>query len=443
MIPGTVIQDRYRIDGIHSEEGGMGSVLLVHDLVTNQGPLALKYCREGTEEQLTRFRREVRLMQSFAGNQRIVQLIAAELNHDPPFFVMPFYHEGDLRTLIPEIANNPTLQESVFLLMVDCVSELHRQNTFHRDIKPQNFLRNGAAVVVSDFGLSMELDSKTLFTRSSQYWGTQGFIPPEFVEPGGFKNASAESDIFMLGKSFYVLATGRDPQFLNEALLSRPLAFIVERCCKFDPSKRFRTLAQLRQAIVAAFDVILRRTDAHGEADFVLDEVVEELKRDNRYDAEKISEFLDRFGNLDVAARWALIQRFTEPLLIVVAQPSFDDKLDGFLALYEEVVLSKPTSFAYAETVSQHMAAVFKHSANVGGRAKAFEIAVKMAARMNRFAAMEKCISMLSSVPAGDPAGDALAAVIMANPEEFLKGQEAVTIKNVEIRLAIQAIKAQ
>jgi serine/threonine protein kinase len=442
MIPGTIIQGRYRIDGMHSDEGGMGSVLLVHDLVTNQGPFALKYCREDTEEHLSRFRREVRLMQSFAGNQRVVQLVNADLAHDPPFFVMPFYQEGDLRTLAPGIQSDPMLQEQVFLLMVDCVSELHRQDTFHRDIKPQNFLRNGSSVVVSDFGLSMELASRTLFTRSSQFWGTQGFIPPEFVEPGGFKNASAESDIFMLGKSFYVLATGRDPQFINEALLSRPLAFIVERCCKIDPTKRFHTLAQLRQAMVTAFNVILRRTDAQGEADFVLDEIIEKLKRENKYDQAKIGEFLDRFANLDVASRWVLVQRFVEPLFIVVAQPSFTDRLDGFLALYEEVVLSKPTSFAYAEVVSQHMAAVFKHSGNAGSRAKAFEITVKMAARMNRFAAMEKCLAMMSSVPAGDAVGPSMAAVIRDNPEEFLKGQEPVTFQNAEIRLAIQAIKA-
>jgi hypothetical protein len=418
----------------------MGSVLLVHDLKTGSGPLALKYCKEDTDEHQKRFRREARLMQEFADNQKVVQLLDSSLEHDPPYIVMPFYADGDLRTLSPTIGTDPSLQEIVFLQMIDCINELHRRNTFHRDIKPQNFLRSGAAVVVSDFGLSMELASRTLFTRSSQYWGTQGYIPPEFLEPGGFKNATAESDIFMLGKSFYALATGRDPTFINDAILPKPLTVVIDKCCQIDPAKRFHSIAELRQALVAAFDVLLKRTDAHGEGDFLLDQILEQLKTEDRYDPGKVSGFLERFATLAVPARWALVSKFEKALFVVLAEPTFRHQLMGFLRQYEEVVLSEPSGFGYAEVVADAMEVVFRRSDDSDARAKAFEIAVKMATRMNRFAAMDTCVAMAASVHLNDPVGAGVAAVILQNPEDFLKNIEPVNLKNSDIRRAVASI---
>ena len=157
MNTGDIIQERYRVESVHSTEGGMGSVVLVYDLRTDSGPFALKYCKEKTDEHQRRFRRETRLMQEFIDNQKVVQLIDSALEHDPPFFVMPFYPDGDLRTYSPSIETDHSLQETIFLQMVDCINELHRKNIFHRHIKPQNFLRTNSDIVVSDFGLRMEL----------------------------------------------------------------------------------------------------------------------------------------------------------------------------------------------------------------------------------------------------------------------------------------------
>ena len=126
MNPGTVINGRYRIDSVHSEEGGMGAVLLAHDLKDDKGPLALKYCRENDEEVRHRFRREARLMQTFTGNNRVVQLLDVDLDHEPPFINMPFFPDGDLGMLRPQIESDTALQEKVFLSKVDCLNELHR-----------------------------------------------------------------------------------------------------------------------------------------------------------------------------------------------------------------------------------------------------------------------------------------------------------------------------
>lgn len=440
MYPGDIIQGRYRVDSVHSTEGGMGSVVLVYDLRTDSGPFALKYCKESTDEHQRRFRREARLMQEFIGNQKVVQLSDSALEHDPPYIVMPFYVDGDLRTYSPTIETDLSLQESIFLQMADCINELHRRTIFHRDIKPQNFLRTSSGIVVSDFGLSMELLSPTLFTRPSQYWGTQGYIPPEFFNLGGFKNATAESDIFMLGKSFYALATGRDPTFINDTSLPKPLAAVINKCCQIDSDKRFHSIAELRQALVAAFDVLLKRTDARNEAEFLLDQILEELDTQQRYDTEKVSAFLDQFATLEVPSQWALVSKFQKALFVVFADLAFSQLLVEFLRQYEEVVLSQATGFSYAEVVADAMEVVFKRSEDIAARAKAFEIAVSIAALMNRFAAMDTCVAMATSVHTNDPIGADLAAVILQNPEYFLKNIEIVNLKNSEIKHAIASI---
>ena len=440
MQVGDIIQGRYRVESVHSTEGGMGSVVLVYDLKTNSGPLALKYCKEDTDEHQRRFRREARLMNEFVGNQKVVQLWDLSLEHDPPYIVMPFYVDGDLRTYSPTIETDLSLQETIFLQMADCINELHRRNIFHRDIKPQNFLRTSSGIVVSDFGLSMELLSPTLFTRPSQYWGTQGYIPPEFFTKGGFKNARVESDIFMLGKSFYALAAGRDPTFIDYTSFPKPLAAVINKCCQIDLRKRFHSIAELRQALVASFDVLLKRTDARNETEFILDQILDELDISNRYDAEKVSKYLERFVTLEIPAQWALVSKFKTALFVIFADHAFSQQLMEFLDQYEKVVLSQAPGFSYAEVVADAMEVIFKRSQDVAARAKAFEIAVKIATQMNRFAAMDICIAMATSVLSNDSVGADLAAVILQNPEYFLKSIEIVNLKNADIKHAVASI---
>lgn len=74
MKPGTIIKGRYRIEEVLSDAGGMGELLRATDVEHSHGPLALKYCRENSEEHLQRFRREARLMLEFAGSSDLFQI---------------------------------------------------------------------------------------------------------------------------------------------------------------------------------------------------------------------------------------------------------------------------------------------------------------------------------------------------------------------------------
>src|SRR5260370_5607133 len=124
----------------------------------------------------------------------------------------------------------------------------------HRHIKPQNFLLDGYQIVVSDFGLTTEIGSNTKFTRSSAWWGTHGFIPPEFLN-GGFKYADAAGDIFMLCKTIYVFLKGRDPMYIVSDDVPPSLLHIIDRSCNVSKNLPYQNLSHLKECLVASCDV--------------------------------------------------------------------------------------------------------------------------------------------------------------------------------------------
>ena len=143
--PGDIIDGKFRVEGVCSEAGGMGAVLHVSPLAAApECRIVLKYCRDSDEEQLRRFRREVRLLGSFKGNSKVVQIVDHNLDHDPPYFVMKYYPDGDLFNRAATLRNSYAAQEECFLQMIDCIQELHSRNEYHRDIKPRTFFWKGA-----------------------------------------------------------------------------------------------------------------------------------------------------------------------------------------------------------------------------------------------------------------------------------------------------------
>ena len=71
---------------------------------------------------------------------------------------------------------------------------MHKQNFFHRDMKPENILINDDHVKIADFGLAKELNSKSNLT---EYVATRWYRSPEVILKS--KNYSSSIDIFALG----------------------------------------------------------------------------------------------------------------------------------------------------------------------------------------------------------------------------------------------------
>jgi serine/threonine protein kinase len=439
--PGDIIDGKYRVDGLCSDSGGMGAILFVTPMGQRHVlEVVLKYCKDNNDEQLKRFCREVRLLGTFAGNSKVVQIVDRNLDHVPPYFVMKYYPEGDLSKLAPTLQGSHETQERSFLQMIDCLQELHSRNEFHRDIKPHNFLLEDGQIIVSDFGLTTEVGSETAFTRRSMYWGTHGYIPPEFLD-GGFKYADASGDIFMLGKTMYVLLTGREPMYIVGNDLPPPIFHIIERCCSISKTNRYQTLAELKQSLVAAYDVLLGRAGSLGKVRQLLSAIQDGIEQNHTHRAEDLSEFIEQLGLLDQSDQIHICHELSSGFFTVIAQQPFVDQLPTFLTIYDRLVEGCNYAWSYAETIANNMRAIFDgDGVPFSEKARALDLAIRAAFHMNRFAAMGTCRSMIMSIR-DEALGLHAASVLLKNRDTFASEIEASECQSDTVRNALRQIQ--
>lgn len=95
--------------------------------------------------------------------------------------------------------------------VTEILDEVHKQNFFHRDIKPTNImLRPDGQLVLIDFGAVREVTSTYI---AKQVAGgvtsiiSGGYTPPEQI----YSQAVPQSDFFSLGRTFVYLLTGKEP----------------------------------------------------------------------------------------------------------------------------------------------------------------------------------------------------------------------------------------
>lgn len=148
------------------------------------------------------------------------------LNH--PNLLRPDYydHSGSspylVMTYCPDTLGDKVgkmSEQDVWALIKDVsagLAYLHKMDIVHRDIKPDNILRNDQGVyVISDFGLSQKMRS-TLRKASARnnnnnnsISGTVGYMAPEMFSAK--PNAVKATDIWALGATIYEVITGEMP----------------------------------------------------------------------------------------------------------------------------------------------------------------------------------------------------------------------------------------
>ena len=151
------------------------------------------------------FRAEVQRLMEVAEHPNVVTLLDANLEHTPPFFVMPL-----LSGSLAEVQADP--EQITIWLEETCrgLGYIHSKGILHGDLKPANLLLDGQGRVrLADFGQSFA-------TQSGGYnLGTLGYMPPEQVMRGlgkGNAEPSPAWDIYALGATVYRLLTGQVPR---------------------------------------------------------------------------------------------------------------------------------------------------------------------------------------------------------------------------------------
>lgn len=118
--------------------------------------------------------------------------------------------------------------------LLDAMEYMHAKQTVHRDLKPSNIMltHRGGDVKIIDFGLS---DSETFCVLKIPA-GTRGYMAPEQLKPGAQSDPSA--DIYSFGKVL---------EYMAEAVRSKSLARVGQKCAAADRARRPADIAQVRR----------------------------------------------------------------------------------------------------------------------------------------------------------------------------------------------------
>jgi serine/threonine protein kinase len=401
---GGVIDGRYAVLRPIGR-GGMGRVVAVERLADG-APLALKYCA-GSALGRKRLVREARILDRLA-HPHLLAIVDANLDHDPPYFVMPLA-AGTLGSELHEKAGDVEWALSTFRQVCAGVQGLHDAGVVHRDLKPANILRmDDGRYVVADLGTGKrEPRNSTVLTGTCAILGTLCYLAPEQLMPGGSRRADARTDIFQLGKMLYQMATGRSPAVLEPASLPGGLAHIVRRATAARPDDRYEDVSALLEAVEQYRQSPGEPESTHpGPTLERLSGLVRRLVRAGLYRGEYNSEILEALADLDRLDPASILDAFDRVPTEVLAglardRPAqFLGPLKSYARGLEREVSRR--HFQYADLVARRMGTVIHESRDPEVRARALQAILVAAVVLNRYAAMAVFKRLLCQVH--DPA---------------------------------------
>lgn len=247
----------------------------------NQGPHFPIELRENVKK---RFIREAKV-QSAIKHKNIVPILFKELSIDTPYFLMPLAEcslEQDLKI-------DHTLGGNFMKAILDIIAaleELHSMKIFHRDLKPANVLRfrdndGENFYAIGDFGLmSIKQTSISTLTQTGMKMGSDFYTAPEVVQE--LKNASAQSDIYSLGCIIHDCLVGIGKRIpCDEIKESGEFAAILKNCTRKDPSRRFKSVTALRDALLSLGEVSVKaKTEKGSDIIKILDKREQDISLD-------------------------------------------------------------------------------------------------------------------------------------------------------------------
>ena len=224
-------------------EGGFSKIFLVSPKDDSNKKYALKAIQK---RQIQRANRnevpevEKRCYDLLKDVPHIAQLNSYFEDNMCNYFLLDYYPNLDLVKFFKKHQFSNEIEKTncirnVFLQVLEALSEIHKRQIIHRDIKLENILidNDGKNAYLCDFGSAFigEIESDGFCECNKIISGTLDYNPPEVLSKD--KRISPGMDLWCYGVSLYTIFVGQPPFYSPNRI--QTLDNIKD--CKYDPTK--------------------------------------------------------------------------------------------------------------------------------------------------------------------------------------------------------------
>lgn len=215
--PGWILDGRYQLEEIIGE-GGMAVVWRARHLRLDQS-VAIKFLKEGDEEQRERFLREAKVAAAIQ-HRHVVQVLDFGVSGPWAFMVMEHLVGRPLSDKLVEGGLSSVEALRLTAEVLGGLAAVHDAGMVHRDIKPENIFlveeSSGTYAKIVDFGLSKRIGTaraerlrSVIPTSENLITGTPEYMSPE--QARGLQDIDERTDCWSVGVMLFEMLTGEFP----------------------------------------------------------------------------------------------------------------------------------------------------------------------------------------------------------------------------------------
>ncbi len=215
--PGWILDGRYQLEEVIGE-GGMAVVWRARHLHLDQS-VAIKFLKDGDEEQRERFLREAKVAAAIQ-HRHVVQILDFGVSGPWAFMVMEHLVGRPLSDRLVEGGLSSVEALRLTAEVLGGLAAVHDAGMVHRDIKPENIFlveeTSGTYAKIVDFGLSKRVGTtraerlrSVIPTSENLITGTPEYMSPE--QARGLPDIDERTDCWSVGVMLFEMLTGEFP----------------------------------------------------------------------------------------------------------------------------------------------------------------------------------------------------------------------------------------